>query len=60
MKEKYTEMKGLAEAHAVNLRLGDKLRMPWYFEAWYEKVILLIATWSLFYSIVRILFQGFW
>lgn len=42
------------------LRYGEKLRLPWYFETWFEKLIVVFGTLSLFYSIVRIIFQGVW
>jgi len=36
------------------------LGMTWYFEGFWSKFILSIAMFSLLYSIVRILVQGFW
>lgn len=34
--------------------------LTWYFEKFYEKLILILAMLSLFYSIIRIINQGFW
>ncbi len=42
------------------LLLGDKLRLAWYFEKPYEKIILFLAFVTSLYAIIRILFQGFW
>ena len=36
------------------------LKMTWYFEGFWSKFFLAIATYSLIYSIIRIIFQGFW
>jgi len=38
----------------------DKLKLPWYFETFFEKLIVVLGTLSLFYSILRIVFQGVW
>jgi hypothetical protein len=42
------------------LKFGEKLRLAWYFETTFEKVIILLALLSLFYSLFRIIAQGFW
>jgi hypothetical protein len=36
------------------------LKMTWYFEGFWNKFILSLAMFSLLYSIVRIIVQGFW
>jgi hypothetical protein len=36
------------------------LKMTWYFEGTLSKLVLSLAMFSLLYSIVRILVQGFW
>ena len=36
------------------------LGMTWYFEGALSKLVLSLAMFSLLYSIVRILVQGFW
>jgi len=38
----------------------DKMKLPWYFETWFEKLIVVLGTFSLIYSVLRIIFQGFW
>jgi len=38
----------------------SSLKLTWYFEKFYEKLILSLAMFSLLYSIIRILVQGFW
>lgn len=36
------------------------LKMTWYFEGFLQKFILSLAMFSLLYSMVRIIVQGFW
>jgi len=36
------------------------LGMTWYFDTWFSKLVLSLAMFSLLYSIIRILVQGFW
>lgn len=36
------------------------LGMTWYFEGFWNKFVLSLAMFSLLYSIIRILVQGFW
>lgn len=37
-----------------------KLKVPWIFYSWIEKVLLVAGFVALFYSIIRIIMQGFW
>lgn len=43
-----------------DLNFGDKLRLAWYFDKPIDKIVLLISFIALVYSIIRIIFQGFW
>jgi hypothetical protein len=36
------------------------LKMTWYFDGFFQKFILSLAMFSLLYSVVRIIVQGFW
>lgn len=57
MTEKTTLVKPLSEERK---KFGEKLRLAWYFETTFEKILILLSLLSLFYSIFRIIMQGFW
>jgi len=40
--------------------ITTKLRVPWFFTSWYEKLYLVITSLLSVYAIVRILNQGLW
>ena len=42
------------------LKFGEKMRLAWYFESKFEKIIIVLSLVALFYSIFRIMAQGFW
>lgn len=39
---------------------SEKVKLPWYFETWFEKLIVVLGVISLFYSVLRIIMQGVW
>jgi len=43
-----------------NSALFQGIFKTWYFDTWYEKLIYVLGFVALFYSIGRIVFQGFW
>lgn len=43
-----------------DMKWGDKVRAPWYFKGWFEKILLLIQAVALVYAVVRIAVQGWW
>lgn len=53
-------MKSLQDYMDNRYKIGEKFRLAWYFNGWWEKLILILSMFSLFYSIVRVIFQGFW
>ncbi|MFQ5531661.1 MAG: hypothetical protein ACE5ES_03545 [Candidatus Nanoarchaeia archaeon] len=52
-------MKPLLE-HQAKIKFGEKMRLAWYFETWFEKLIVVLGTLSLFYTIIRMIVQGVW
>lgn len=44
----------------LSMKFKDKLKATWYFRSTIEKIIIIVATLSLFYSGLRILTQGVW
>lgn len=39
---------------------AKKLQVDWYFSGWFQKVLIVIGFFSLFYSIIRVIAQGWW
>ena len=56
----FNQMRDVIDRGKVLKGWQKNLKASWYFDHWYEKLIIVLGEFALIYSFIRIVAQGLW